>query len=154
MKHADDVLEAYRLTDAEFRARLSVLIAEGRDDEALRLRHRKSINDQAYLFLLVAQFEDFVTSRVSALIASGLASADWRERRVWQALAERPISRIPFLTRLALLTDRGRPEYATVKRIYDARNLIAHGTMLSVSVDPVEVATELDRIASLLQDAP
>lgn len=155
MKDLGRLRQAFEATHEPLVRELERRVGEGDEQGAADISALLAVHQQAYFFLFVAQFEAFVSDTLDLVLKQGRAAADWRERRVWEALGERAIPAIPFLTRLALLTDRGRPEYATVKALYTDRNRIAHGTLLASPVDPIAVAAELERIAALItQESP
>ncbi len=59
-----------------------------------------------------------------------------------------------FLRRLALLTDKGSPDYATVRELYEDRNAIAHGSLVETKPNVKVVATILSGILSRLEGIP
>jgi hypothetical protein len=85
-------------------------------------------NDQAYFLYLFSRFEAEVNASSEALLAKRLAStAIWSERRIWQAWSRGPVRDIAFLSKVEVLTDKGRQDYATIREYYDGRNTIAYG---------------------------
>jgi len=94
-------------------------------DQAIKARQR---NDQAYFLYLFTRFEAEVDAAVVALLVTRAGSSSpWLERRVWQAWSRVPIRDIAFLSKVEVLTDKGRNDYARAKEYYDGRNTIAHG---------------------------
>lgn len=85
--------------------------------------------------MLFAQFEADVNRRCANLIKLHKDKEIWQERRVWDALDEKNISNTPFLRRLSLLIDKGRPIYAALQKLYLERNLIAHGAKSGLDVE-------------------
>lgn len=87
------------------------------------------------LFLvLFARFEAEINARCEALIRTEKARTDWRDRRAWEAYDDKRVSNIPFLRRLALLIDKGRPIYAALQKLYLERNDIAHDAKLGIDM--------------------
>jgi hypothetical protein len=94
-------------------------------DKAVRARKR---NDQAYFLYLFTKYEAEVDVAIPALLARRTdASAAWPERRIWQAWSRGHVRDIAFLSKMEVLTDKGRKDYATAKQYYEGRNTIAHG---------------------------
>ncbi len=101
-------------------------------------------NDQAYFLYLFTRFEAEVTAAFETLATAGLSAATaWRERRVWQAWARGSGRDIGFLSKVEILTDKGRPDYATIKRYYDGRNTIAHGRVWDEEFSVPAVAQDM-----------
>jgi hypothetical protein len=100
------------------------------DDDAAfdRAVDARQHNDQAYFLYLFSRFEEEVNILSEALLANRLGTlATWSDRRVWQAWSRGSVRDITFLSKVEVLTDKGRQDYATIKRYYDGRNTIAHG---------------------------
>lgn len=157
MKHFAEVLAAYADANDRTLAGIEAALGAGRDELVTALERRKRVNDQAFFLLLFARFEDVVNLLADTLIRAGKRSDDPGLRRLWRTLDDRnrnAIINMPFLDRLGLLLDKGDADFAEIKELYRQRNLIAHGGFPLEEIDVNESATILDRIASLLQDAP
>jgi len=101
-------------------------------------------HDQAYFLYLFTRFEAEVNAAFEAIAAAGLSAATaWQERRVWQAWARGSGRDIGFLSKVEVLTDKGRPDYATIKRYYDGRNTIAHGRVWDEEFSVPAVAQDM-----------
>lgn len=124
-------------------------------DELIRLERQRLITQQAFFFLLIAQFEAELNRLAAVLIERMKQQADWRDRRVWDDLEHQPerIRNIPIMRKLALLADKRGVVYRRIKELYDIRNRIAHGTLLTEEIDVAEIADELQRFAAGLNEA-
>lgn len=123
-----EIATHYAAADAAFAAAEQVAFQNNDDvafDQAGLARQR---NDQAYFLYLFSRFEAEVNASLEALLARQLAPTSmWSERRIWQAWARVPLREIAFLSKVEVLTDKGRQDYAIIKEYYDGRNTIAHG---------------------------
>jgi hypothetical protein len=114
-------------------------------DNARRARQR---NDQAYFLYLFTRFEAEVNTSIETLLSGRLSfTAAWSERRIWQAWSRSPVRDIAFLSKMEVLTDKGRNDYATAKQYYEGRNTIAHGQDWEVQFFLPTVAQVMDEIA-------
>jgi hypothetical protein len=114
-------------------------------DNAGRARQR---NDQAYFLYLFTRFEAEVNTSIETLLSGRLSStAAWSERRIWQAWSRSPVRDIAFLSKMEVLTDKGRNDYATARQYYEGRNTIAHGQDWEVQFFLPTVAQNMDEIA-------
>jgi hypothetical protein len=118
----------YAVTDAALGADEQAAFQANDDaafDRAVKSRQR---NDQAYFLYLFTRFEAEVNAGVETLLtARTISSAAWTERRVWQAWSRSPVSEISFLSKVEVLTDKARTDFAKAKDYYYGRNTIAHG---------------------------
>lgn len=123
-----EIASYYAVADSAFAAAEQKAFQSNDDvafDQAVLARNH---NDQAYFLYLFSRFEAGVNASSEALLATKLAStATWPERRIWQAWARGAVSDIAFLSKVEVLTDKGRQDYAAIKEYYDDRNKIAHG---------------------------
>ncbi len=88
----------------------------------------RKCNDQAYFLYLFTRLEAEVDAAVGKLLAARTGSSISRsDRRVWQAWSRSQIQDIALLSKVEVLTDKGRTDYAQIKQYYDERNKIAHG---------------------------
>lgn len=97
----------------------------------------RDINDQAYFMMMFAQLEAMVRVAAKALVLARRNAAPGINRNAWKMI---DVKRISFMDKVALLTDKGGADYASVKAAYDRRNAIAHGNFAAVG--PITVATE------------
>lgn len=122
-----EIARQYQAADAVFAA--GEQAAVDKDDEAAfdRAGQARGRNDQAYFLYLFTRLEAAVNEAAAALLAARLASAIWAERRIWQAWSREGVPNVAFLSKVEVLTDKGRQHYAAIKEYYDGRNDIAHG---------------------------
>jgi len=125
-----EVAGQYAVADVAF-AEVEQKAFQDNDDTAFDQAGRaRQHNDQAYFLYLFTRFEAAVNAATEALLATRLASASpWSERRIWQAWSRVPVRDIALLSKVEVLTDKGRQDYRTVKEYYEGRNTIAHGGM-------------------------
>jgi hypothetical protein len=123
----------YAVADAAFAA---VELNAFQDDEDTAFDQAglaRQHNDQAYFLYLFSRFEAAVNASSETLLATRLASIPtWSERRIWQAWSRGPVSEISFLSKVEVLTEKGRQDYTTIKDYYGGRNTIAHGGVWQV----------------------
>ncbi|CAO3416390.1 hypothetical protein [Azospirillum endophyticum] len=159
MKEFSDILGAYshakKNLDRLWQEELPSLAGVEGVSASMELERRRLITLQAFFFLLIAQFEAELNRLAAVLIDRMKRQADWRDRRVWNDLEHQPerIRNIPVMRKLALLTDKRGVVYRRIKELYDIRNRIAHGTLLTEEIDVAEVADELQRFAAGLNEA-
>lgn len=123
-----DIADQYRITDAALADRERSAFHADDDqavDRAVKARRR---NDQAYVLYLFTRYEAEVNAAIETLLAIRKSAATpWAERRVWQAWARTAVQDIALLSKVEVLTDKGRTDYAAAKTYYEGRNTIAHG---------------------------
>lgn len=103
-------------------------LQSGDENTFNRANRARQLNDQAYFLYLFTRFEAEVSSAVEDLLARRTdAAIAWTEQRIWQAWSRVRVSDIAFLSKMEVLTDKRRADYATAKRYHDGRNRIAHG---------------------------
>ncbi len=157
MRDFTDILRAFAVSKENLdHLRKDALSRIDDFDELIRLERQQLITQQAFFFLLIAQFEVELNRLSSSLIERMKAQSDWRERRVWDDLEHQPdrIRNIPVPRKLALLTDKRGAVYRRIKELYDIRNRIAHGTLLTEEIDVAEVAGEIQSFAAELKGVP
>lgn len=156
MKDFSDILAAYSHAKKNLDRLWQEELAElDGFDELIRLARQRLITQQAFFFLLIAQFEVELNRLAAALIDRMKQQADWRNRRVWEDLEHQPerIRNIPVMRKVALLTDKRGVVYRRIKELYDIRNRIAHGTLLTEEIDVGEIAREIQLFAAGLNEA-
>ena len=118
----------YSVADAAFVAVEQNAYRDDDDDACGQADLARQHNDHADFLYLFSRFEAEVNTLAEALLANRLASIPtWPERRIWQALSRGSIRDIAFLSKVEVLIEKGRQDYATIKEYYDGRNTIAHG---------------------------
>nr|WP_255542290.1 HEPN domain-containing protein [Azospirillum sp. INR13] len=123
------------------------------DPDALRRLDRLAlVNQQAFFVLLFALFDAKLNTHSSALIKRMRSQTEWRDRRAWDLLDDK-VRNMQLMQRVALLTDKGGDVYKRIKELYDIRNRIAHGTLLTEEIDVAEIAREIQLFAAGLNEA-
>lgn len=159
MKDFTDILRAYsdarKTLDRLWREELPNIASVEGFGASIKLERQRLITQQAFFFLLIAQFEVELNRLSSALIERMKKQADWRDRRAWDGLehGSDKIRNIPVMRKVALLTDKSGDVYKRIKELYHIRNLIAHGNLLTEEIDIAEVADEIQRFAAGLNEA-
>ena len=115
----------------------------------------RGINDQAYFVLAWGQLEADIEEACRDAIRYGRSHEDWRHRRAWSLYNpdDRRLSGLSFENRLTLVLDKGSDDWKRTMELYNVRNQIAHGALLSARIDMVRVMGDFFRIrSSLAQD--
>lgn len=157
MKYFDDVAAAFKATDADIDQRiLRAVEYKARSSSFQAIERWDTVNRLAYFLLLFSQLEAEVNQLCQDLIRQRRASPVWAERRAWDILehSDDRLRSIPFLNRVALLTDKGGTVYKRVKQLYEIRNKIAHGDLQIESLDVAQIAKDIERIAVSLKGVP
>jgi hypothetical protein len=123
-----EIAEHYAVADAAFVAVEQKAYQEDDDVAFDRAALARRHNDQAYFLCLFSRFEAEVSAVSKQLVANRLAVLPtWSERRIWQAWSGGSGRDPAFLSKIEVLTEKGRQDYATIQEYYDGRNTIAHG---------------------------
>ena len=120
-----------------------------------RVAQEQTINDQACFVLAWGQLEADIEEACRDAIRDGQSHEDWRYRRVWSLCNpdDRRLSGLSFENRLTLVLEKGSDDWKRTMQLYNVRNQIAHGTLLSDRIDMASVVQDFYRIqASLAQD--
>ena len=115
----------------------------------------RGINDQAYFVLAWGQLEADIEEACRDAIRHGQSQEDWRHRRAWSLYNpdDRRLSGLSFENRLTLVLEKGSNDWKRTMELYNVRNQIAHGALLSSRIDMVRVMGDFFRIqSSLSQD--
>ena len=129
--------------------------AAGETDERDRVAREQELNDQAWFVLAWGQLEAEIDEACRDAIRNGQSHDDWRNRRAWSLYNpdDRRLSGLSFENRLTLVLERGSGDWRRTMQFYSVRNRIAHGTLLSESIDVSDEIREFLRIqASLARD--
>lgn len=146
-----DITDAHEIADDAIRAKMGLVRMAGTVDSFNELYQLSRITANAYFFMLFARFEHQVTQLGLTEADAGRKAPTPRDRRVWAVL---DVRKMDFLRRLALLTDKGSPDYATVKELYEDRNAIAHGSLIETKPNVKVIAAKLSGILSRLEGIP
>ena len=148
MQYFDELLSVYSLVDSELA--LHEETAREDNDRSLEasIKRKRELNDQAYFLLLFAQFEYFINEQCTNLIRDKSNIANWIEKRPWYILDHRNITRMEFMNRVALLTEKGHATYNKIYEYYTNRNKSAHGSLLSTSAPLPAIADDLQNFST------
>ena len=129
--------------------------AAGEEGEQDRVAQEQTINDQAYFVLAWGQLEADIEEACRDAIRDGQSHEDWRYRRAWSLYNpdDRRLSGLSFENRLTLVLEKGSDDWKRTMQLYNVRNQIAHGTLLSDRIDMTSVIQDFFRIRlSLARD--
>ena len=126
--------------------------AAGEDDERDRVARERELNDQAWFVLAWGQLETDIDEACRAAIRHAQSHEDWRYRRAWSLYNpnDRRLSGLSFENRLALVLEKGSGEWKRTMQLYNVRNQIAHGNLLSERIDVSSEIQVFFRIQSSL----
>ena len=112
----------------------------------------RSINDQACYVLAWGQLEANIEEACRDAIRNGQSHEDWRHRRAWSLYNpdDRRLSGLSFENRLTLVLEKGSDDWKRTMELYNVRNQIAHGTLLSARIDMARVIRDFFRIQSTI----
>ena len=110
------------------------------------------INDQAYVVLAWGQLEADIEDACREAIREGQSYDDWRHRRAWSLYnpEDRRLSGLSFENRLTLVLEKGSEDWKRTMELYNVRNQVAHGALLSARIDMERVIRDFYRIQSAL----
>ena len=110
------------------------------------------LNDQAYFVLASGQLEADIEEACREAIREGQSHEDWRHRRAWSLYnpEDRRLSGLSFQSRLTLVIEKGSDDWKRTMELYNVRNQIAHGALLSGGIDMASVIRDFFRIQSSL----
>ena len=122
--------------------------ADGRD----RIARERELNDQAWFVLAWGQLETDIDDACREAIRHGRLHEDWRYRRAWSLYNpdDRRLSGLSFENRLTLVLEKNSGEWKRAMQLYNVRNQIAHGTLLSERIDVSSEIQDFFRIRSSL----
>ena len=125
----------------------------GEESEPASTDQQQRINDQAYFVLAWGQLEADIEEACRNAIRIGQSHEDRRCRRAWSLYNpdDRRLSGLSFENRLTLVLEKGGDEWKRTMQLYNVRNQIAHGTLLSARIDMASVIQDFFHIQSSLQ---
>jgi hypothetical protein len=104
-------------------------------------------NDQAYFLYMFTRFEDAVNRAATTVLSNRTTTGiAWSDRRIWDAWARRGVEDIHFMSKVEVLVDKSRAEYASVKSYYDGRNDVAHGGIWARQFVIPSIAAEMEAL--------
>ena len=129
--------------------------AAGEAGERDRVAREQELNDQAWFVLAWGQLETDIDDACRDAIHHAQSHEDWRYRRAWSLYNpdDRRLSGLSFENRLTLVLEKGSGEWRRTMQLYNVRNQIAHGTLLSERIDVSSEIQDFYRIqASLIRN--
>ena len=123
--------------------------AAGEAEERDRVARQQRLNEQAYFVLAWGQLEAEVGEACRDAIRLGKSHEEWRQRRTW-SLYDSENRRLSFRNRPRLVLDQTSNEWRRTMELYDVRNQIAHGDLLSEGIEVPTVIEDFYRIQSSL----
>jgi len=122
-----EVASQWQIADNGFSA-LEQAAFLANDDVAFdKAGEQRKRNDQAYFLYLFTRFEDAVNRAVEVILANRVVGVQWTDRRIWEDWSRGDVREVSFLSRVRILMDKTRNDYANVQSYYNGRNKVAHG---------------------------
>ena len=152
MSELDAIGSAYERVDLHLRSLHDTEDGSGDEPDGGSAERERSINDQAYFVLAWGQLEADIEGACREAIRNGQSHEDWRSRRAWSLYNpdDRRLSGLSFENRLTLVLERGTGDWKRTMELYNVRNQIAHGALLSARIDMARVMEDFSRIQSSL----
>ena len=152
MSDLRDIAISYERIDRFLGALRDSRSVAGQDGERDRIARERELNDQAWFVLAWGQLETDIDDACRDAIRHAQSHEDWRYRRAWTLYNpdERRLSGLSFENRLTLVLDKGSGEWRRTMQLYNVRNQIAHGTLLSERIDVSGEIQEFFRIQASL----
>ena len=152
MSGLEAVAAAYERVDLHLRSLRDAGDGVGGEPAAGSAERERSINDQAYFVLAWGQLEADIEEACREAIRAGRSHEDWRYRRAWSLYnpEDRRLSGLSFENRLTLVLEKDGDDWKRTMELYNVRNQIAHGTLLSARIDMARVIGDFFRIQSSL----
>ena len=152
MSELQAIADVYERVDLHLRSLHDTEDGAGDEPDAGSADRERSINDQAYYVLAWGQLEADIEEACRDAIRDGQSHEDWRHRRAWSLYNpdDRRLSGLSFENRLTLVLEKGSDDWKRTIELYNVRNQIAHGTLLSARIDMARVIRDFFRIRSTL----
>jgi len=146
------IASVYEQIDLHLRSQRDVEDRAGEDPAPDPVDEEQRINDQAYFVLAWGQLEADIEEACREAIRDGQSHEDWRHRRAWSLYnpEDRRLSGLSFENRLPLVVEKGSDDWKRTMQLYNVRNQIAHGDLLSGRIDMERVIQDFFRIQSSL----
>ncbi len=152
MRGLQAIAAVYEQVDHYLESLRNAESSTGEDPVPERIDREQRINDQAYFVLAWGQLEADIEEACRNAIRHGQTHDDWRYRRAWSLYNpdDRRLSGLSFESRLTLVIDKDSVDWKRAMQLYNVRNQIAHGTLLSARIDMARVILDFFRIRSSL----
>jgi len=146
------IAAVYEQTDLHLQSLRDTGARTGEELAADPVDREQRINDQAYFVLAWGQLEADIDEACRDAIRNGQSHEDWRYRRAWSLYNpdDRRLSGLSFENRLTLVLEKGSEDWKRTMELYNVRNQIAHGSLLSARIDMARVIGDFFRIQSSL----
>ena len=152
MSDLQAIATVYEQIDLHLRSQRDVEDRAGEDLAPDPVDEEQRINDQAYFVLAWGQLEADIEEACREAIREGQSDEEWRHRRAWSLYnpEDRRLSGLSFENRLTLVVEKGSDDWKRTMQLYNVRNQIAHGDLLSGRIDMERVIQDFFRIQSSL----
>ena len=152
MSELQAIAAVYERVDLHLRSVRDTEDGSGDEPDAGSADRERSINDQAYFVLAWGQLEADIEGACREAIRNGQSHEDWRYRRAWSLYNpdDRRLSGLSFENRLTLVLEKGTGDWKRTMELYNVRNQIAHGALLSARIDMARVMEDFFHIQSSL----
>ena len=146
------IADVYEQMDLRLRSLRETEDRTGEDPAPAPVDREQRINDQAYFVLAWGQLEADIEEACREAIREGQLHEDWRHRRAWSLYnpEDRRLSGLSFENRLTLVIEKGSDDWKRTMELYNVRNQVAHGALLSARIDMERVIRDFFRIQSSL----
>ena len=150
MSDLQAIATVYEQIDLHLQSQRDVADRAGEDPAPDPVDDEQRINDQAYFVLAWGQLEADIEDACREAIREGQSHEDWRHRRAWSLYnpEDRRLSGLTFENRLTLVVEKGSDDWKRTMQLYNVRNQIAHGDLLSGRIDMERVIQDFFRIQS------
>ena len=152
MSDLQAVTAAYEQIDLQLRSLRDAEHGAGDEPPPDPVDQERRINDQAFFVLAWGQLEADIEEACRDAIRNGQSHEDWRHRRAWSLYNpdDRRLSGLSFENRLTLVLEKGSDDWKRTMELYNVRNQIAHGALLSARIDMQRAIGDFFRIQSSL----
>ena len=152
MSDLQAIADVYEQMDLRLRSLHETEDRTGEDPAPAPVDREQRINDQAYFVLAWGQLEADIEEACREAIREGQSHEDWRHRRAWSLYnpEDRRLSGLSFENRLTLVIEKGSDDWKRTMELYNVRNQVAHGALLSARIDMERVIRDFFRIQSSL----
>ncbi len=150
MEFFNKIYELFQITDKALRNELLKAEESANDENVEIFKERVKLNEKAYFLFLFTKFEKIIRDKSAELIkekTKGYNKKNWREKRAWYILPEKPyIERgdMSFLNRLYLLFLRESEDCKDIMDYYKLRNKLAHGQDYNEEEYPIVIDLVVD----------
>lgn len=148
-----DLADQWQIADDAFSALEQAAFAALDDNAFDNASEQRKRNDQSYFLYLFTRFEAEVNSAVKLIVQNRITGITWQERRIWEAWSRVGVEDVHFMSKVEVLTDKSRADYATIKEYYDGRNEVAHGGTWSEQFVIPAIARRMDALCGLFPKA-